>query len=323
MVALEKVSLFIIGQKLIQPNQKVVLGFSGGPDSVFLAHVLIHLQQNIPFSLNLAHLDHGWRATSSNDAQFCLQFAKKNNFHASLGLAHDFASAFKFNGSKEEFARNIRKAFFKKVMLDTQSDLLALAHHADDQLETFFIRIMRGTTISGLKSMLPKEGHIIRPLLNVSKKEILHFLDEHNIPYCIDETNKSELFLRNRIRNKAIPACQEADERFTQNSLRTINHLAEVETYLAKNTQEIFNNISLLFDNQLTIDIQKLMSIDLFMQRRLVIYWLCTEKVPFNPSEKLIHEILRFLQNKKAMAHTVHNWTIHKKNLFAWINHLN
>lgn len=323
MNTLEKVRQFIVKQKLIDPNQKVVLGFSGGPDSVFLAHVLMSIQQNIPFSLHIAHLDHGWRPTASKDAEFCSQFTQKNNIHSTIGSACDFSSTLKFNGSKEDLARNIRKAFFKKVMIDTQSDLLALAHHADDQIETFFIRMIRGATISGLKSMLLKDGHIIRPLLPISKKEILHFLNENNIPYCTDETNSSDLFLRNRLRNKVIPAFKEADTRFQQNSLRTIDHLIEVEAYLVKHTQTMFTTISFFSNYQLMIDIQKLILADLFMQRRLIMHWLITEKVAFNPSEKIILEILRFLQNKKAATHTIYTWTIHKKNLFAWIIHLN
>lgn len=320
---LEKITYSILKQGLIGPNQKVILGFSGGPDSVFLAHILATLQQNMPFLLHLAHLDHAWRATSLKDAQFCSQFAQSINIKISLGVAKDFSSGLKFNGSKEEFARKIRKAFFKKVMVDTQSDLLALAHHADDQLETFFIRMVRGTTISGLKSMLAKEGNIIRPLLSISKKEILDFLHKHNIPYCTDETNNSELFLRNRIRNNIIPLCQQTDARFKQNSLRTINHLAEAEAYLVKHTQHIFNTLSSFSGTKLTIDIQKLLNTDYFMQRRLIMHWLCTEPVSFNPSEKIILEILRFLHNKKAVTHTIYTWSIHKKNLFAWIVRLN
>lgn len=324
MFLVTKVAHFIVKQSLISKNQKIVVGFSGGPDSVFLAHILLFLQKTNDLSIHLAHLDHGWRPSSVKDVEFCSQFAKKHDLPISLGLGQSFAPELKFNGSKEEFARNMRKAFFKKVMLETKADLLALAHHADDQLETFFIRIMRGATISGLKSMVTKQGSIIRPLLNTSKTDILNFLHEQAIPYCTDETNNSDLFLRNRIRNHIIPACDQADTRFKHNGLRTINNLAETEAYLVSHTHELFNTLSFLSEHKkLSLDIKKLLTIDFFMQRRLIMHWLCTEKVSFNPSENIILEILRFLRESKASTHTVHTWAIHKKNSIATIVHLN
>jgi tRNA(Ile)-lysidine synthase len=229
----------------------------------------------------------------------------------------------KFNGSKEEFARNIRKAFFKEVMLQTGFNVLALAHHADDQLETFFIRLMRGTTLSGIKGMLFQEKHIIRPLLNVSKEEILHFLHEHSIEYCIDETNSSNLFLRNRIRNTVIPAAQKSDNRFKTNSLRTIAHLADAEEYLITHTKDLFDTTCALIGSKRWLCMKQFLIIAPFMQYRIVIHWLCVEKVPFAPSEKLIREIIRFLKNKKSTTHTISGWSIYKQKDQATINHKN
>lgn len=323
MSLIKKITQFVNHHQLIIPNQKIVVGFSGGPDSVFLVHLLCELQKIIPFSLHLAHLDHHWRQTSLKDAEFCVLFARSHNLQLTSGSAHDFSSTLKFNGSKEEFARNIRKAFFRHVMTTTQSDALALAHHADDQLETFLIRLTRGTTISGIKGMLPKENGIIRPLLATSKKEILDFLHEHAITYCTDETNSSDLFLRNRIRNTVIPVAQQADPRFIANSLRTITHLADAESYLALHTQDLFNAIQCTIDDKAWVNTEKLFVIAPFMQNRIIMHWLCTEKVSFNPSEKLIQEIIRFLHNKKSLQHVMHSWAIKKEKHLATIIPIN
>jgi tRNA(Ile)-lysidine synthase len=313
MSLITKIAHFITKHKLILPDQKIVIGFSGGPDSVFLAHALLDLKKTMPFSVHLAHLDHQWRKTSSKDAQFCSLFGQNNQLHLTIGLAQDFSSTLKFNGSKEEFARNIRKAFFKEVMLQTDADTLVLAHHADDQLETFFIRLMRGTTLSGIKGMLPKENQTIRPLLALSKEEILGFLHRHDIKYCIDETNNSDLFLRNRIRNTVIPAAHTIDSRFKPNSLRAITHLAHAEEYLTLHTQELFDQVCILIASKRWLSITPFLAIAPFMQHRIVMHWLCTEKVPFVPSEKLILEIIRFLKNKRSTTHTIKNWHIYKQ----------
>ncbi|HTM06623.1 MAG TPA: tRNA lysidine(34) synthetase TilS [Patescibacteria group bacterium] len=318
-----KIAHFIIEHKLILPNQKMVIGFSGGPDSVFLVHALLDLKKTIPFSLHLAHLNHQWRDAALKEAQFCSEFAQACQLPITLGLAHNFSSTLKFNGSKEEFARNMRRAFFKQTMLETKSNVLALGHHADDQLETFFIRLMRGTTLSGIKGMLPQENEIIRPLLNLSKKEILAFLHEHNIAYCNDETNESDLFLRNRIRNTLIPAAEKTDNRFKTNSLRAIAHLADVEEYLTLHTKNLFDTLCTLIDNKRWLCIKQFLTIAPLMQHRIIMHWLYTEKVPFVPSEKLIVEIVRFLIHAKSTTHTIKNWHIYKEKSQATIQFKN
>src|SRR3990172_2797015 len=126
----------------------------------------------------------------------------------------------------------MRRFFFESLVKEYNATSIALGHHADDQMETFFMRLIRGAQISGLIGMKPKNKLYIRPLLSISKAEIVNYLDENNISYMIDSTNQSDAFLRNRIRNAAIPTLKQADPRFENQFQRTLGNLQETESFL-------------------------------------------------------------------------------------------
>lgn len=348
---LDRITVFTQKYSLLPHGSTIVIGLSGGPDSVFLLHYLAGLGQEKGLTLIAAHLDHGWRAESGQDAQFCQELATRYQIPFILKHLKETHVSFKVS---EEVGRKARRAFFEQVAKEQGAQAIALAHHADDQMETFFLRLIRGTSLTGLTGMKPKDGLYIRPLLEISKQEILDYLHGHQIPYVIDASNQSDEYLRNRIRNQVIPALKACDERFAKNFATTHAKLIETEEFLqeqsAAQLQEMTNNLAETpskngsakskpargkcehseriepcgpifnsgsqFSNQIdSLDIQKLLKLHPVLRNRVLINWLITHKVPFTPSQGLLDEIVRFLENTKANKHTLYGkWRIIKIN---------
>ena len=317
---INNIHAFIAQNNLIPENSTIIVGLSGGPDSVFLLNLLhgLHKQKNI--KIIAAHLDHGWRKNSAEDIIFC------QNICDQLGITfvHTNASALpdslKEKGSLEEIGRRMRRYYLQQVLTKYNADLIALGHHLQDQEETFFIRLIRGSTLSGLTCMKPRDGVYIRPLLETNKKDIVTYLDQHTITYLTDPSNESESFLRNRIRLNVLPALQKCDERFNANFLRTLHNLQETEIYLQNLTVKAFEALADQQNNVWHLDLKKLRMLDPFMQKRLVLHWLIAEQVPFVPTEKFLQEIIRFLHQPEGKKHQMHEtWSISKKQHSAHI----
>ena len=305
-----------------------MLGLSGGPDSLFLLHILSSLRQGYggqgsphkkgTISLIAAHLDHQWREHSHKDVQFCLEATQALGIPFIVGKRSELATEKKWNGSLEELGRTMRRQFLTKVAKEHNANLIALGHHAQDQQETFFIRLMRGASLTGLTAMRPKQGIYIRPLLQTNKKDIVAYLEQNNIAYLTDPTNASPEFLRNRIRNNVLPALQQCDSRFDHNFLETLNRLQTTENYLNDHTQELFEGCARIENNFLWLNINQLLKFHAIMQQRIIMEWLVHARVPFTPTEKFLHEIIRFCKQPGSKTHNMHqDWMLVKNK--EWI----
>jgi tRNA(Ile)-lysidine synthase len=347
----EKVNLFIAKHDLLNQNDSIVIGLSGGPDSVFLLHILHDLKKVYNLNIIAAHLDHGWRENSHLDVIFCKELTEKLgikfvSWHASQ--IKDLQN-FKKTGSKEDLGRQMRRKFFREISKEFGANKIALAHHQDDQIETFFIRLLRGAGVAGLSSIRPRFQNIIRPLLSINKKEIVFCLEEMRIKYLVDYTNVSDMYLRNRIRNYVVPALEKADNRFQNSCIHTIENLQVTEIFLEKITEQIFKDISTkseqefsskiskkdicrnFFDKEISfksleiyekylIDLKKFRVLDKFLQKRILLYWLCLEKVQFTLTTPFLEEILRFLEKNSGGEHWLsETWSIVKKKNKAYI----
>ncbi len=228
---------------LINKGDNVLVGISGGPDSVALLFLLNSLRKELGFTIHLAHLDHGLRSSSRKDYQFVKKLAAK------LGLP---LTTRKINlkniihrGSLEEEARNARLKFFSDVVKKEKADKVALGHNQDDQAETVLMRILRGSGLYGLNSILPKRRidglTVIRPLLSVSRVEINNYLKKRNIKACVDESNFEDIYLRNRIRNDLLPYLE---QRYNKNIKEVLSNLALNTAYdydyLRQSAQSVF-----------------------------------------------------------------------------------
>lgn len=310
-----KIDHFIKDHDLLPKDGSVVLGLSGGPDSVFLLHLLAeYKKKGVIKNLIAAHFDHEWRKDSHKDAQFCKKLAAALDVQFVSSKASDLTSKFKKTGSKEELGRIMRRYFFETVRNEYDADVIALAHHLQDQEETFFIRLIRGTTLTGLVGMRPKDGVYVRPLLETNKSDIVAYLNTHKIDYLVDPTNIEELYLRNRIRKHVLPALEQCDQRFHANFLRTHQHLEMAEQFISIAIEQVFASIAAKVDHGYEINLKKFRSLDRFVQNRLLVYWFIKEQIPFALTESYLDEIMRFImQPAGSKQHKLHQqWSLVK-----------
>ncbi|MGQ9507837.1 MAG: tRNA lysidine(34) synthetase TilS [Thermodesulfobacteriota bacterium] len=238
-----KVKRTIDQDHLLDYGDRVIVGVSGGLDSMVLLHLLTSLRQTYDLSLIVAHVNHRIRVNESErEAQFVRREALR------LGLPFEYGE-FEVKGfqekeglSLEDAARRVRFKFFNDLLEKYQAHKIALGHHADDQVETLLLRFLRGSGIRGLKGMLPiREGRVIRPLLDVWKDEIESFARERGISYVIDSSNVKRDYLRNRIRHDLIPLIErEYQPNFKEILLKTSRILRGEDDFLEKEGEKAF-----------------------------------------------------------------------------------
>ncbi len=208
---------------------KLILALSGGIDSMVLADML--LQSKADFVL--AHCNFHLRGEESDgDEKFVRDYAERKGLTVYVKQFDTLSYAEEHKLSIEMAARELRYAWFEELRQQLNYDFIAVAHHADDQLETFFINLLRGAGIRGLKGMQKVNGRIIRPLLDVPRAEIQQYAEEHHLQWCEDHTNAETQFLRNKIRHELLPVIDGISKEGRSAILKSINHLAsENELY--------------------------------------------------------------------------------------------
>lgn len=187
---------------LIPPKSRVLVGLSGGADSIALLHALTALRNELELTVLAAHLNHGIRGKAADsDEAFCRSICQSWGIPFFSKKADCPALALERKQSLEEAARSARYAFLEETAKTTGADRIAVAHHMDDQAETVLLNLLRGTGALGLRAMRPVRGIIIRPLLLASKAEILNYVSVNSLPFVQDETNANREHSRNRLRS--------------------------------------------------------------------------------------------------------------------------
>ncbi len=222
----QRVNRYILEHHMIRPGEIVVVGVSGGVDSLSLLYCLHALRHEFSCSLHVAHLDHGIRPDSVADAEYVHKLAEELNLPISVEQV-DVPQMMRHRGlSVEAAAREARFDFYERVSEQIGATKIALGHHRGDQAETVLMRLLRGAGSIGLKGMLPvREGKFIRPLLNFSREEIEAFAAELGLQPRRDSTNYEPSSLRNRIRLELIPLLEQL---YNPNIQNTINQTAEL-----------------------------------------------------------------------------------------------
>ena len=188
----------------------LVVGFSGGADSVCLLQLLVSIRALLRIRLLAVHVNHGLRGEEAvRDEAFCRAFAEAQDIPYSAVSVDVRGEIARSGASVEEAARTLRyTALFdaaRKAAMEKTPFRVATAHHADDQAETILLNLLRGSGLRGLSGMQPVRGALIRPLLAVPKKEILDYLDRHGLSYVTDSSNDSDAYTRNRLRHTVLP----------------------------------------------------------------------------------------------------------------------
>jgi tRNA(Ile)-lysidine synthase len=223
---LEAFTSYIKSKNLFTNKDRILLTVSGGVDSI----VMTELFHQAGFEFGIAHVNFQLRGKESDgDEQFVKDLAKKYNVPFYVNTFDTEAYA-KENGiSTQMAARDLRYQFFDELCKEYKYDYIATAHHKDDQLETFFINLFRGTGISGLRGILPKQNNIVRPLLCADRKTIEQFQQSEQLKFREDSSNKSVKYLRNKIRHNLIPVLEDIDPNYLDLMIANMNRIGESE----------------------------------------------------------------------------------------------
>lgn len=229
---LEKVRETISKHSMLSSGDMVLVGLSGGPDSVCLLTALNKLKDEFSLKLHAVYVDHGLRPGETPDEiEFCRKLCEGLSVPFVVRSV-DVKTYSKEQGmNRQEAARELRYKAFDEVFADIKANRLALGHTADDQLETFFMRFFRGAGPKGLSGIPPVRARIIRPLIEVERNDIEKFLDEERINYMIDSSNLKEDYLRNKLRLLVIPEIKKMNPGIVQTVSRTMEVLREEEKY--------------------------------------------------------------------------------------------
>ena len=214
---------------MIQENDRVLVGLSGGRDSMLLVNFLIRYRKKKNFLLEIAHVNHMVRGDyADRDQEFVENFARENGieFHCLRKNMDEYAREKKL--SAEEAGRELRYDFFYRL----NPDKIAVAHNADDQAETILMRLIRGTGIKGLGGIPYKNEKIIRPILDIDRSKITEYMKKNNLKYVDDHTNFENSYQRNKIRNTLLPYIE---ENYNPNFKEALNRLGAIsrQNYLA------------------------------------------------------------------------------------------
>ena len=233
---------------LIETGDILVLGVSGGPDSMTMLDILLKVKQanQISFDFVVAHVNHMIREEAKEDEAYVKNYCIKNDIQF-YGKSIDVQKIANTNKiSTEEAGRNARYDFFDEVLQNISGNKIAIAHNKNDKVETMMMNELRGCGIQGLKGIEPIRGKYIRPLIECERKEIEDYCKENNIEPRIDKTNFENVYTRNKIRNIVIPYIQ---QEFNPNIIETMDRLShlvtEQETYIQKQVADAYKEIVL------------------------------------------------------------------------------
>jgi len=262
---------------LISAGDKVLVALSGGPDSVALLWILFELRNDFNIDLEALHLNHMIRADDSDkDEKFCRDLCEKLNIPLTV-ISEDIpALAEKEKRGLEETARIIRYQILNDIADQKGFDRIAVGHHADDQVETVLFRIFRGTGRSGLLGIPIKRDRVIRPLLNVTKKDILKFLQDEKVEFCYDFSNEDNNFTRNYIRNSLLKDIREnINSSVDSNLLNLADTILEEDRFLESIVNEkAKESMTISPGGKIELDLELFSGYDIWLRRRLLRYCL-------------------------------------------------
>ena len=270
---LEKIRLSLKKYGLLTPHSTVVVGVSGGPDSLALLHILFRLKDELQLNIIAAHVDHMFRGKQSEED---MNFVKR--FCDELGIiceakqinVPEFQKLSRLGA--QEVARACRYTFFEEVMRKYSAQYLALGHHGDDQVETILMRLVRGSSGKGYGGIPLKRkfgvGHIIRPFLHVSRDEIELYCEEHQLQPRYDPSNEKDDYTRNRFRRYVIPLLKKENPNVHEKFQQFSEAVMEDELYLQELTLRALNKVIKKQPLEVTLQIEPFKKMSKPLQRR-------------------------------------------------------
>ena len=296
----EEVLKTIETYNLIEKNDKIVIGVSGGPDSICLLHVLDSLKEKLGIEIVVAHLNHMLRDVADLETEYVQSFCKKLGIECYVKKADILEISKTQKKGTEEVGRQVRYDFFDEVAKKTNSNKIATAHNSNDRAETVILNILRGSGLSGLKGIEPiRDNKYIRPLINTDRQDIENYCNDNKLEPKYDKTNNENIYTRNKVRNTVIPYIK---KEFNPNIIKTINRLSSLATeeneYLQAITKQEFENLLIEKTENIILDLHKFNSLNLVIKRRLILYTINEVLHTTNGIEKVnIDDIIKLCKN--------------------------
>ena len=289
-----KVKNTIEKYNLINENDKVLIGVSGGPDSISLLNILHELGYNIC----TAHINHGIRENADNDEKFVKEFCEKRNIPCFIKKVK--LKEIESDMTTEELGRKIRYDFFDEIVKQENCTKIATAHNANDNAETVLMNMIRGTGLSGLKGIDILRDKIIRPLLEITRREIEEYCQSENLNPCHDESNDQTIYTRNKIRLELIPYIE---KNINSNIVNNINRMAEIisseEEYIKRQVNIAYEDTLIAEEEGRTVcNLKKFNQYDNVIQKRLIIKYITKALGNAKDIERVhIEDILKLCKN--------------------------
>lgn len=302
----DKMEQYMDRFQMIIPGDVVVAGVSGGADSVCLLLLLEEICRERGNRLVAVHVNHGIRgAEADRDEAYVQKLCRERNIPCECYHIQAKELAKSGGCSEEEAGRNARRKAFSDTADKYGGTKIALAHHMDDNVETFFLHAARGSRLRGLGGIYPVNGRYIRPLLCVSRREILEYLKEKEIPYCIDRTNEGDEYTRNRIRNHVIPYMEEqVNAKTSEHISKAMEQLREIQAFLERQEKEAEKQCLDAEGGRVWIRKEKWMSLDPLLQpallRRALVLCAEREKDIGNSHVEILEQLLESQVGKRV-----------------------
>ena len=260
---------------LINKNDKIICGVSGGPDSICMLNILNDLKKDLKFEIIVCHVNHLIREEAILDEEYVVNYCKNNGIKCYVKRIDVKNYANNNKQGTEEAGRNVRYQFFEEIFQKENANKIAIAHNKNDKIETIIMNMLRGTGVSGIKGIEPiRENKYIRPLIETERIDIERYCNDNNLEPRIDKTNFINDCTRNKIRNIVIPYIK---KEFNPNIVNTIDRLScvieEENRFLEKKVANLFNEIKIKeSDGFIVLNLKEFNKQDLVIKKRLIIY---------------------------------------------------
>jgi tRNA(Ile)-lysidine synthase len=268
----EKVARTIERYGMVCPGDRVLIGISGGPDSVALVHALLEFGRRESIELGLAHLNHQLREDAGSDEAFCRELARQMGLRFTSERVDVVGEARRHGNSIEEQARILRYRFLERTARKWGSARIAVGHTLDDQAETFLLRLFRGSGTTGLSAIRPVvDQRLIRPLLEVRRSEVLGFLHSRDLTYRLDPSNLDCTIPRNQVRHQTLPFLEKQHNPGLAPTLaRTAALLRDEEDWMEEAAARAIREMSRTEADRLWLPVEGLRGAHPALRRRLV-----------------------------------------------------
>ncbi len=300
---MEKVYQYLIQTIGLKKEDVIVVGVSGGPDSMALLYILYMIRRQIPFSIVVAHVNHNIRKESEKEAIFLEKWCQEHDILFEKMKIEQYS-----DDNFHNEAREIRYHFFEGLIRKYHAGYLMTAHHGDDLMETILMRIVRGSTLKGYSGFQERvkmeEYEIVRPLIFVTKQDIMDFVTQHAIPYVVDKSNFKNKYTRNRYRKNVLPFLKKENAKVHEKFFQFSHTLLEYSSFLDRQVDKVYHQV---YQNK-EIQLPAFLKLDSLIQ----------EKILYRILEEIYHDDMMVLHDRhvQLLFDLIHS---KKKNTYIYL----